>query len=676
MPAPKASLLFHPKKKKPTAGKPTNGVIVNSPPKPVTRPPPRPKPQENDELDSRAQLPTSPFTDYKLVSTTLEGWKYDVMKLESRKPVKLEEWPRPVKLNRKEPRRGDDSAGPSPQVPVQAMLGPDGKPVIGADGRIVMLDADGRPIHNTQNGSQEKEKPRTGPKKFQKKTRQVFLVPEATRQLRKEERYPWVMEDSTGREVWVGQMEEVAKSETHALLVPSEGNQFKFVPAHRWYKFQKRPHYKIPDLEEAEALMSQIQKNKDPERWLLARRNGQGPSSATAAVFKAEAEGRTLDGSLVYNSQSSLGPGGRKLRAVDREDPTLFGGDDEVDGDHWKRKRDKELGGEGDLDELDFEETFADDEEKMDADDKEDEEAKELEERLKREYKTANKTREGYVDDSDDDIEDPALRKQVKDMKKLLVGREGAEDYESDEEGNPYASEDEEEEEEKKDEPISTMSTGPAAQAEEDAAKSRAETPASKPDTPRGRNGSLPNSRATSPVGHGGHSIVAKRATSPKAPKLKTNGGSRATSPLAGSASRATSPVASGSRAGSPVAQSPSGPRQGNKRKADDGVSAAPSPGAGGGDGTGGQPKAKKRKAVGELNEQMVVDWLKATPTPKIRDCISHFTPYLSTPEIKKRFTQIVKEVARVRDGQMVLKPRYANGSSAPSPSPVPAEAS
>jgi hypothetical protein len=33
------------------------------------------------------------------------------------------------------------------------------------------------------------------------------------------------------------------------------------------------------------------------------------------------------------------------------------------------------------------------------------------------------------------------LRKQVKAMKKILVGREGAEDYDSDEEGNPYASE-------------------------------------------------------------------------------------------------------------------------------------------------------------------------------------------------------------------------------------------
>jgi transcription initiation factor TFIIF subunit alpha len=266
MPASSASSLFHPKKKKVAPGPRLPNAKGNgspSPTKAAAPKPPRPQSQPKDDLDeSGPQLPTTPFTEYKLVSTSLEGWKYNVMKLESRKPVKFEEWEQPVKLNRKELRRADDAAGPSTQVPVQPMLGLDGKPVIGADGRIVMVDADGRPIHNSNAGggsgggmADKDGKAKMGPKKFQKKTKQVFLVPEATRQLRKEERYPWVMEDATGREVWVGQMEEAAKSETHALLVPSEGNAFKFVPAHRWYKFQKRPHYKIPDLEEAEHLV-------------------------------------------------------------------------------------------------------------------------------------------------------------------------------------------------------------------------------------------------------------------------------------------------------------------------------------------------------------------------------------------------------------------------------------
>jgi len=136
------------------------------------------------------------------------------------------------------------------------MLGPDGKPVIGMDGRIVMVDAEGKPIHGDGTpGSTKNKNGASAKRKFQKKTRQVFKVPEATRQLRKEERYPWVMEDAAGTEVWVGKMEEVSKAETQAFFMPASNNTFKFVPAHRWYKFQKRPNYHIPNLEEAESLV-------------------------------------------------------------------------------------------------------------------------------------------------------------------------------------------------------------------------------------------------------------------------------------------------------------------------------------------------------------------------------------------------------------------------------------
>ena len=83
----------------------------------------------------------------------------------------------------------------------------------------------------------------------------MFLVPEETRQLRREEKFPWVMEDGMGRETWVGKMEEVAKSQTFAMFMPAADNVFKFVPAHRWYKFQKKPSHHVPNLEEAESLV-------------------------------------------------------------------------------------------------------------------------------------------------------------------------------------------------------------------------------------------------------------------------------------------------------------------------------------------------------------------------------------------------------------------------------------
>ncbi|KAK7695811.1 hypothetical protein QCA50_000449 [Cerrena zonata] len=346
MPPLDISHLFHPKKKpNGSAGqKPPPGANGSAPKKPRA-PRPRPKPAD-DDAPVAAPL-GGEFKEYKLMSSALHGWKYDVMKFESRKPVDVTEWAMPVKLNRKEMRREESNVV---QAPVAAgyMMGLDGKPVIGVDGKPVQVDADGRPIRAGEpSGSQSNDKGKekaaaAARKRNQKKTRQVHLIPEEVRQLRREERYPWVIEDGTKSEVWVGKMEEVAKSETHAMFMPSSENVFKFVPAHRWYKFQKKPHYHVPSLEEAETLMTQIQKNKDPERWLLRKRNGQAPSDATAAMFKSEREGSVLppSGSLEHRSSQSLGPGGRKLRTVDTGG--LFGDDEDEDGGRRKAKR--ELG--------------------------------------------------------------------------------------------------------------------------------------------------------------------------------------------------------------------------------------------------------------------------------------------------------------------------------------------
>ena len=238
--------LFHPKKKQ---QKP------QSPPKPAT--PRATPPQPTQEDDDDVKLPDGPFQEYKIMSSPSTGWKYNVMKFNSREPVDVMTWQEPVKLNRKDPRRQE--AGPSVQEAVGPMLGLDGKPVIGADGRIVMVDADGRPIHNGEAlayGKDGKDKgAANGKKKFQKKTKQVFIVPEAVRQLRREEKYPWVIEDGTGTEVWTGQMEEVSKAETHGFFMPTSENKFQFVSAHRWYKFQRKQNHTTLSAEEVEKLV-------------------------------------------------------------------------------------------------------------------------------------------------------------------------------------------------------------------------------------------------------------------------------------------------------------------------------------------------------------------------------------------------------------------------------------
>ena len=385
------SLLFHKKKPIKRDNSLPNGTTPS--PRKSTTPRQQPTPPSTDDVEDSSKLPDGEFSEYKLMSSALNGWKYDVMKFDSRKPIDVSTWEEPIKLNRKDLRRPDSVS--VQQVPVRPMLGPDGKPVIGSDGRIVMVDADGRPIANTSGESSSKEKETkgktlaNGKKKMARKTRQVFKVPEEVRQLRKEERYPWVMEDARQNEVWVGQLEEVSKAETHALFMPAAQEVFKFVSANRWYKFHKKPKHHIPNLEEAESLvrtayfslvavglipfpkMAKIQKNKDPERWLLHRRHGQSPSAATSAMFKADPDGVGAV-PLVHNAGQSRAPGGRALRTVNRGSQ---GAEQDEEGNIQPKREDD---GEGHLDEQLFEEDIADDDE-HEAADMDDEAAKELE---------------------------------------------------------------------------------------------------------------------------------------------------------------------------------------------------------------------------------------------------------------------------------------------------------
>jgi len=167
--------------------------------------------------------------------------------------------------------------------------------------------------------------------------------------------------------------------------------------------------------------------------------------------------------------------------------------------------------------------------------------------------------------------------------------------------------------------------------------------------------------------------------------------GLRASSPLvlvaSGSQNGAdTLPGRGGSPGPTSLSRAPAGAppaKLGNKRKADeaDEIASAPSPGAS----AGGQPKPKKRRATAamlgpdgqpiELEDIMVIEWLRNTPNAKTRDCISHFTPYLRSDEQKAKFTALIKEVAQLKNGILVLRSAYrggsGGGSKASSPGPL-----
>jgi len=256
---PKLELLFHPKKKAKSQGQ---RPPSNTPPL-IGKPQPLQDTAAKSDDDEDLKLPDTPFQEFRLLSSALNGWKYDVMRFDSRKSVDILRWQRPVKLNRKDLRRNDEASVDATPQAVGPMLGPDGKPVIGSDGKMVMIDAEGRPIQATNGGVSEsvqnKDKGKVPLKKrFQKKTRQVFPVAEEVRQLRKEERYPWVIEDSSPaqHELWTAQMEDLGRAETHAFFMPAANEVFKFVPSHRWYKFQKKLNHNLPtDLAKVESMV-------------------------------------------------------------------------------------------------------------------------------------------------------------------------------------------------------------------------------------------------------------------------------------------------------------------------------------------------------------------------------------------------------------------------------------
>src|SRR5882724_933120 len=110
--------------------------------------------------------------------------------------------------------------------------------------------------------------------------------------------------------------------------------------------------------------MAKTAKNKDPQRWLMRKKagNSKGPSAATLATLKAEAEG-----GHGYNGASAAADGST-LKTVDNGGGDLFGDEDDEEARINKKRRDKELGGEGDIDEIEYEDDFADDEEKMEMD--------------------------------------------------------------------------------------------------------------------------------------------------------------------------------------------------------------------------------------------------------------------------------------------------------------------
>ena len=282
----------------------------------------------------------STYTDYVLRASPAtdgrDGWRYNVMKLASVGDKQVDfagqDWAKPVKLNRKDPRfvrrqieedrlrrrnaalgkdesgdtiMGDENGGDSDASDVK------GK---GKEKEVMDPSLVGRGLTGESAAARNKRKP------FKKKTKRVYVTSEEQRRVRRQEFAPWMLEDAKGDERWVGRLEggagdasqrkmnesaassrtgtkgwrpEAKASESggggssYVFFVFGEnGEDFQIVPANRWYKFTSEPKYEIFDNEEAEAQVRS-------HAWLCraVRSNGRHSTRGSRGTMQTPSDG-------------------------------------------------------------------------------------------------------------------------------------------------------------------------------------------------------------------------------------------------------------------------------------------------------------------------------------------------------------------------------------------------
>ncbi|GAA6035047.1 hypothetical protein JCM8097_002160 [Rhodosporidiobolus ruineniae] len=533
----------------------------------------------------------------------------------------------------------------------------------GADGKKEKEELDASLVGKGANGVGLPN--RRGPGgQFKKKTKRVYVSSEEARRLKREEWQPWVLEDDEGQERWIGRLEggagEVdatkAKSATVtaqqqqaqkngaglagwrpaaaaseaggggssyvAFVFGDNGDEFKVVPIHRWYRFNQGPKYLTLAEEEAEEEYARQQKSKEPERWIMHRRaappstSGSSTPQASGSNSNSGVSASALRSRMLNNSavgtrvDASDGPptanGGKRIKTV-----VSAGGS-------GGKKRRGGAGADQEHDEFDYEEDFQDDEEgiaKID-DLADEEETKELEERIRREMRAAERPDE--IPDEADEAEFAELTGTGREIKKLVKKSDKSGAYESeDEEENPYASDD--------------GSDSDAASATSGARSPRPSSRAASPAAPSHsrRADSLPRSRAGTPSSGAGSALLAKRATSP--------------SPGPGSAGKRKRDTSEGAASDSDV--------DGTKRR-----KGSVKPGAGGGKAKSPSPGAP----VALLTQADLVAYFKSRPnqTAATKDVLTHFRKQIKGDERNKgAIGGLLQAVANLQGGVLVLKP-------------------
>lgn len=239
-----------------------------SSPKPDSAPKVKPEPMDVD------QVPAGPvpgtYTDYTIYSKVLDAETYCLIRFKApnpNDPVDITRMPSPYRLNRKNPKAKskDDALADSlaPKEPKwHPLRGPDGREIVGKDGKVVMgAMVDGKEILQV-NWGKEKEKmtkaeldAKKKKASFKKKTRQVFSAnPESRND--PQERFPWVFESAGDRDSWTGRKQNFDDGSAYGILtaVPGRSDAMQFVPVPLRYDFvMTKTHAASKSAEAAEA---------------------------------------------------------------------------------------------------------------------------------------------------------------------------------------------------------------------------------------------------------------------------------------------------------------------------------------------------------------------------------------------------------------------------------------
>ncbi|KAG9066978.1 hypothetical protein KI688_012890 [Linnemannia hyalina] len=575
------------------------------------------------------------YTDYKLVSTSRDVLHH-VMRFHGQKIITPNSFTAPVKLHRKknenqhrgyygrysqynqqqQQQAAKDATGDKKDGAAAAAGTPGGAAAPATTGANTALIAPyGGGVRNKQ-------------MLFKKRTRQIYIANEDERKKKEIEAAPWVLDDYDSQNNWTGQLEG-GQGANYVLFVFAEDG-FKVVPADKWYKFSPKLQYATLTAEEAEEQFQKSQKQSNSIRWLMRSKNKKAEDGEEGGEEDIETE---------------------QLLAVDHDDDAGY---DEDEAKDRKKKRGKH----GDVDEMDFDEVWQDDEE-MPAD------MPGFDDDAKDDPRNKHGTQMDSDEDEDDEDDRARLNETGKAVKKALRKLEKNKAYDDDDDKDPYASdkdssdsdldEIDKEKEMKKEEDAAAAAGGSTPDLSK--AKNKTKANAKAPLTPKKANATKP--AASKPVS----AKALKNKPAMPTPRNASAGTQPSTKPAglsSSSAPRGSSPPAAvNGRAVSPTVSDKKRKKMdgASQEQAEDSPKKVARPSEASTSSAAASHAAEPHDDSNLITEAEVIALLRSKPKVTTRDLIYDLKKKLRRDGRNKNILAMcVKKVATPVDGVLVLK--------------------